>query len=208
MASNPIRGRLNARLLQMIDEAAHQLFGRRKQALFSDLPDQVVEIGPGSGPNFRYYSPGTKVIAVEPNRHLHHMLAAAARRAKVDLSTIDGSAERIPLANASVDAIVCTLVLCTVPNPHAAIMEIRRVLRPGGKLVFLEHVEAPAGTLTRWSQMLLRRAWHWLFEGCDLTRDTESALRGAGFAVFSVDRFVLHTPLNVINCQIAGTAVR
>ncbi len=208
MSVNPVRSRLNARLLRWIDEAAHQFFGARKAALFADLPSEVVEIGPGSGPNFRYYRPGTRVIAVEPNRHLHGMLAASARRASVEVSTIDGTAERIPLRDGGASAVVCTLVLCTVPDQHAAIMEIRRVLRPGGKLIFLEHVAAPDGTIARWTQNLLRRPWHWMFEGCDLTRDTESALRSAGFVSVSVDRYVARTPLTMVNCQISGTALR
>lgn len=208
MSGNPVRGRLNARLLGWIDEAAHRLFGSRKQELFAGLSGQVVEIGAGSGPNFRYYSPDARVIAVEPNRHLHRALRASARRSNIDLSILDGTAERVPLRDACVDAVVCTLVLCTVTDPHAVISEISRVLRPGGTLTFLEHVQAPAGTLARWSQRALRRPWRWLFEGCDLTRDTESALRAAGFSSLSVDRYVARTPLTMVNCQISGIARR
>lgn len=208
MSGNPIRGRANALLLRRLDESTHELFGRRKQVLFKDLPELVVEIGPGSGSNFRYYRPGTSVIAIEPNRHLSAALRASADRYKVNLSIIDATAERLPLPDASVEAVVCTLVLCTVPDQDLALREISRVLRPGGRLVFLEHVRAPARTMSRWLQVVLRRPWRWMFEGCDLTRDTETALRKAGFARVDADRYVTATPLLMINCQICGSAQR
>ncbi|HVB45844.1 MAG TPA: class I SAM-dependent methyltransferase [Streptosporangiaceae bacterium] len=208
MSGTVIRDRLNAHLLRSFDELAHQMFGRRKQALFNDLPDSVVEVGAGSGPNFRYYRPGTTVFAIEPNSHLHQSLRSSAERFHIDLSIIDGAAERLPLPDASTDAVICTLVLCTVPDQAAAIAEILRVLRPGGRLIFLEHVRAPQHTLGRWLQVLLHRPWRWLFEGCDLLRDTEAALRAAGFSCVDIKRHVGRTPAAMVNCQISGSVRR
>ncbi|SDU64405.1 class I SAM-dependent methyltransferase [Jiangella alkaliphila] len=204
--SNPIRGRLNAATLRAVDRYAHLLVGARKRVLFADLPDQVVEIGPGTGANLRYYRPGTRLVAIEPNVHMHGPLRAAARRHVIDLELRAGSAERIALPDACVDAVVSTLVLCTVPDPVAAVEEAWRVLRPGGRLLFLEHVRADGGYGRL--QRLAARPWHWLFEGCDVRRDTERAIRDAGFTSVELQRYSMRSAFLPINPQIAGTAIR
>jgi SAM-dependent methyltransferase len=204
--SNPIRGRLNAATLRTLDQYAHLLVGGRKQALFADLPERVVEIGPGTGANLRYYRPGTQVVAIEPNVHMHAPLRAAARRHGIDLELRAETAERIGLPDASVDAAVSTLVLCTVPDPAAAVAEIRRVLRPGGRLLFLEHVRADGGYGRM--QRLAARPWHWFFEGCDVRRDTERTIRDADFASVDLRRYSMRSAFLPINPQIAGTAIR
>lgn len=203
---NPVRGPLNALVFRALDGYQHLLFGRRKRALFADLPGRVVEIGPGTGANLRYYRPGTTVVAVEPNPHMHASLAAHARRRGVDLAVRARAADDTGLPDAGADAVVCTLVLCTVPDPAAAIAEIRRILRPGGRLVFLEHVHAagPYGVLQR----VVARPWRWFFEGCDVRRDTETALAAAGFADLAVERYRAPSVFLPINPQIAGTATR
>jgi SAM-dependent methyltransferase len=206
--ANPVRGRLNAAIFQALDGYADRVFGHRKAALFADLPDTVVEIGPGTGANLRYYRPGTTVEAVEPNPHMHAGLAAAADRHGVGLRLHDAGAQAMPFPDASVDAVVSTLVLCTVPDLAAAIREIVRVLRPGGRLVFVEHVAAGAHTGHGVAQRALARPWRWLFEGCDVRRDTEAALRCAGFASVTVERYVARSVFVPINPQIAGVAVR
>jgi SAM-dependent methyltransferase len=203
---NPVRGPLNALVFRVTDGYADLVFGRRKRALFADLPRRVVEIGPGTGANLRYYRPGTTVVAVEPNPHMHAPLAATARRRGVDLEVRARGAESTGLADAGADAVVCTLVLCTVPDPAAAIAEIRRVLRPGGRLIFLEHVHATGfyGLVQR----VVARPWKWFFEGCDVRRDTERALTAGGFADVAVERYRAPTVFLPINPQIAGTATR
>jgi SAM-dependent methyltransferase len=204
--SNPIRGRLNAATLRTLDLYAHLLVGGRKHALFAYLPKQVVEIGPGTGANLRYYRPGTRVVAIEPNVHMHGPLRAAARRHHIDLELRAETAEQIGLPDASVDAVVSTLVLCTVPDPVAAVREIRRVLKPGGRLVFIEHVRADGGYGRM--QRLAARPWHWFFEGCDVRRDTERTIRDADFASVDVQRYSMRSAFLPINPQIAGTAIR
>jgi SAM-dependent methyltransferase len=204
--NNPVRGRLNAAVLASARWYDHFLSGERKRALFAGLPDTVVEIGPGTGTNFRYYRPGTTVIAVEPNRHMHGRLKRAARRHGVTLDLRAAGAERTGLADAGADVVVSTLVLCTVPDQAAALAEIARVLRPGGRLVFLEHVRVDGwyGAVQR----AMERPWRWLFEGCDVRRDTADALREAGFAELTVERYRVRSVLLPINPQIAGWAVR
>jgi SAM-dependent methyltransferase len=204
--NNPVRGRLNAAILVSAKAYDRLLFGRRKSSLFASLPDPVVEIGPGTGTNFRYYRPGTTVIAIEPNPHMHGRLRKAAKKHRLRLELRAEGAERTGLADASADVVVSTLVLCTVPDQAAALAEITRVLRPGGRLLFLEHVRSGGwyGAVQRMS----KRPWHWLFEGCDVSRDTAEALDAAGFTEVSVERYRVPSVLLPINPQISGFAVR
>ncbi|MGE3287663.1 MAG: class I SAM-dependent methyltransferase [Pseudonocardia sp.] len=203
---NPLRGRFNAAVLRLADGSAHRLLGARKAGLLAGHPDRLVELGPGTGVNFRYYRPGTTVVAVEPNPHMHDALRAAAARRGVtlDLRAVGGEATGLP--DACVDTVVATLVLCTVPDPAAVLAEARRILAPGGRLVVVEHVAAPAGTALRRFQTALRPGWRWLFEGCDLCRDTAALIRAAGFADVDVQRYRLRSPLLPINEQVSGTA--
>jgi SAM-dependent methyltransferase len=206
--ANPVRGRLNAAVLRALDGYAHLMFGAAKRALFADLPDTVLEIGPGTGANLRYYRPGTRLVAVEPNPHMHAALAAAAHRRGIELELRAEGAEEIGLPDGSVDAAVSTLVLCTVPDPAAAVREVARVLRPGGRLYFVEHVRAADHAGYRAVQRTVARPWRWFFEGCDVLRDTERVLASAGFADLVVDRYRARTLFVPINPQIAGVATR
>ncbi len=206
---NKLRGPLNAAVLRAADAYAHRMIGQRKRELFAALPSTVLEIGPGTGANLRYYRPGTHVIAVEPNRHMHAALQKTARRYGIDLELREEGADAIGLPDASVDGVVSTLVLCTVPDPAAAVAEIRRVLRPGGRFLFLEHVRAGAQhPVLRRVQLGLARPWHWLFEGCDVLRDTESTLTATGWAELDIRRYRAPTVFLPINTQIAGSAIR
>lgn len=186
----------------------HRVYGERKRDLFADLPREVLELGPGAGANLRYYAPGTRVIAVEPNDLMHPRLVRHARDRGVDLELHTRRAEALPLGDASVDAVVCTLVLCSVDDPPRVLSEVRRVLRPGGRFVFIEHVAAPPGSALRHLQRLLRRPWRWCFEGCVLSRDTAAAIRGAGFGEVRLHRFEVAAPLAPFAPHIAGLAVR
>lgn len=205
--SNPVRGRCNAGFLRLVDRYVDHLLGPRKRALFAGLPDRVVELGPGTGANMRYYRPGTRVVAIEPNPHMHPALVVAARRhgIELDLRPVGGAETGLP--DGDVDAVVATLVLCTVPDPVAVLAEVRRILRPGGRLVLLEHVAAPPGSVLDRLQAVLRPGWRWAFEGCDLRRDTGALLAEAGFRSLDVQRYRLRSPFLPVNEQIAGTAV-
>lgn len=184
MRSNPIRGPLNAFGLRALDGVFDRTLGTQKRRLFADLPDEVVELGSGPGTNMRYLTPGTRLTAVEPNPAMHAALRASAEGHGIELTLVSHGAEDIPLGDASTDAVICTLVLCTVPDPSAALSEVHRILRPGGRFVFIEHVAADPRThpsLAR-TQRVLRRPWRWTFEGCELHRDTAALITSAGFS--------------------------
>ena len=206
---HPVRGALNAWLLAALDRYMHAKYGERKRELFAAGPNEViVELGPGAGANLRYFAPGRRIIAIEPNRAMHSRLRRSARRwgAEVDVRT--APAEATGLADASVDLVISSLVLCTVPDPRAALEEARRILKPGGRLVCLEHVRAPSGTREQRLQRLLRRPWRWLFEGCELCRDTGLIIANAGFSQAEITPFRLDTALVPIAFQVQARCVR
>ena len=143
---HPIRGRLNAWFLAFAEDAMHEEYGDRKVSMFGPVPDAVIELGPGSGANFRYYPRGTRVIAVEPNPMMHRRMNAQAQRHGIQIDLRHAGAEGMEVETASADLVVSTLVLCSVRDPQRVVSEVKRVLKPGGRFAFLEHVAAPAGT--------------------------------------------------------------
>jgi SAM-dependent methyltransferase len=206
-AAHPVRGPLNAAFFTAFDGYINWVVRDHKGRIFAALPDQVVEIGPGVGANFGYLAPGSRVIAVEPNPHMHGGLQrrAARRGISVEIRAVTGDA--IDLDDRSVDAVISSLVLCSVARPDRVLSEIRRILRPGGTYAFLEHVAAPDGSLLRRVQHAARRPWAWAFEGCCCERDLAAAITGAGFASVDIDRYLLRSPFIPANAQIAGTAI-
>lgn len=205
---NPVRGRLNAWFFQALDNYIHRLVEEYKTKLFADLPEDVLEIGSGVGANFRYFERRTRVTAIEPNPHMLPGLERQAAIYDVNLNVLQCSAQNIPIAANSVDAVVCSLVLCTVPEPAAAVAEVLRILKPGGRFFFLEHVAAPVGSRRARVQNFVHRSWHYLFEGCHTNRRTEELIRLAGFSDVVVDRFVLRGPFFPVNAQISGIATK
>jgi SAM-dependent methyltransferase len=203
-----LRSRLEAWVLDTTAGQIHARHGARKTEVIGALRGTVVELGPGTGANMRYYTPDVHVIAIEPNPAMHAKLRAAAERhsVSVEIRTLRG--ERIDVDDATADGVVGTLVLCGVDDPAGVVAEVHRVLRPGGTFFFLEHVVAPAGTWTRRAQSAVRRPHRWIFNGCEVDRDTASVLRAAGFETVDVD--VVDTGLAGLHTrhQIIGTATR
>ncbi|WP_427017227.1 class I SAM-dependent methyltransferase [Pseudarthrobacter sp. P1] len=203
-----LRGRANAAGLALLDAAMDALLGTRKRRVFANLPADVVELGPGTGANFRYLAPGTHLAAIEPNPAMHGRLRARAAQHGIELDLHPVAAERIDLPDACADAVLSSLVLCTVTDPAQVLAEVLRVLRPGGRFAFVEHVAAREGTLTRRLQHALRRPWAWCFEGCSCERDLATLIRGAGFGSVELHPYTLRTPVLVFNTQLAGIAVK
>ena len=200
------RGSFNAAIFSMMGPYIEWNVRQQKRRVFAELPQTVVELGPGVGANLRYLHPGSTLVAIEPNLPMHRRLRAAAERRGVRLDLRDSVAERTELPGQSVDSVISSLVLCTVTDPAGVLAEIRRILRPGGTFRFVEHVAARPGTPTRTLQRALRRPWAWTFEGCSCERDLAGLLRAAGFARVDIEPYRLHTPFVPFNTQIAGVA--
>lgn len=179
----------------------------RRAALLPWARGRVVEIGAGTGLNFPHYPETvTEVVATEPEPHMLTRARKAAGEARVPIRLEQASAERLPLEDGSMDTAVSSLVLCSVPDLADALAEIRRVLRPRGRLLFLEHVRGPEGSrLARW-QDRLERPWGWIGAGCHPNRDIVRAIRGAGFAVEELARFDLGGTLVPVRPHVSGVA--
>lgn len=163
--------------------------GTHREELLAGLSGRVVEVGPGNGLTFSRY-PGTveEVVAVEPERRLRALASAAARQVSVPVRVVEGVAEALPLDEASCDAGVVSLVLCSVPDQDRALAELWRVIRPGGVLRFYEHVafRRPGG---RRVQRAVDMVWPRLGGGCHVSRDTAAAIERAGFRIEALRRF-------------------
>lgn len=142
---------------------------------------RVLEIGIGSGLNLALYSPNvSEVVGVDPSSVLLSRAGDAAGQCRAPVTLVEGSAEAMVVDNCSFDTVVTTWSLCTIPNVGQALAEVRRVLRPGGTLLFVEHGRAPEPGVARW-QDRLDPIWSRLAGGCHLNRPMDVLLRGAGF---------------------------
>jgi SAM-dependent methyltransferase len=144
---------------------------------------RVLEIGIGSGLNLPLYGPAVDtVIGLEPSPELLRMARDRAATARVPVELLEASAEAVPLDTASIDTVVMTWTLCTIPDPHSALAELRRVLKPGGALLFVEHGRAPELGVARW-QDRLDPLWRRIAGGCHLNREIDTLIAGSGFRI-------------------------
>ncbi|MGO9727819.1 MAG: class I SAM-dependent methyltransferase [Streptosporangiaceae bacterium] len=206
--ANPARGPFNAAFFTVMGSYLDWLMRSRKKRVFANLPDEIVELGPGVGANFRYLRPGIRVIAVEPNPAMHARLRARAASHEIGLELHDVVGEQLDLPDASTDMVLSSLVLCTVSDPAQVLAEIRRVLRPGGRYAFVEHVGAKDRLVLRRIQRLVRRPWAWVFEGCSCERDLAEVVASAGFASVEVEEYRVHSPVLPFNTHVAGIATK
>ena len=184
-----------------LDAAAYH---RRKRELVGGLRGHVLEIGVGRGANFGLLHPEVRWTGLEPHR------AARARlhRDAVGRTVLPAPAEAIPLEDGSVDAVLATVVLCSVRSPERAVAEVCRVLRPGGRFVFFEHVAAARGSWRRARQQLVAPVSRLVDRGCDPGRETWRALEAAPFRALRVEWFELAPRPVVTGPYIAGYGVR
>ena len=204
-----LRDRISPTLYELTTKGFERGWGgamRRK--LLAGARGRVLEIGAGTGANLAHYPPELdELVVTEPGagmvRRVRERAAAAARAVTV----VQASAEALPFEDASFDTVVSTLVLCSVGDQAQALGEIRRVLKPGGRLIFLEHVRSDDPGRARW-QDRLERPWKAIGDGCCPNRATLAQIEASGFAVGEVERGdIPHTP-PFLRPYVAGTAVR
>ncbi len=167
----------------------------------------VVEVGAGTGTTFQHYGAAVESVhAIEPDSELRTIAETAALKAEATITVSHGTAESLPVATNSCDWVVCSLVLCTVPDQQAALAEFARVLKPGGHLAFYEHVRSNRRAVAK-VQDALAPVWSAIAGGCHPNRDTLAAIESAGFEVDTVDRFGFSPhPVAPAVAHISGTA--
>jgi len=180
----PVRHPLFARFLEWKaarDEERGQ--AELRDELLGGLTGRVLEVGAGTGINFPHYRAGVReLVAVEPEEYLRARAEESAIRPPLDIRVMDGLAGELPFEDASFDAAVVSFVLCSVPDQQRALEDLRRVLKPGGELRFLEHVRGREPRRARW-QDAVDLVWPQMMGGCHANRDTLAAIEGSGFGL-------------------------
>lgn len=164
-----------------------------RERVISAAEGRVLEIGIGSGLNLPFYRRAQDVVGLEPSPRLAEMTRHAAKRYSSRVALIEGSAEAIPLENSSVETVVTTWTLCSIPQVVRALGEMRRVLKPSGQLLFVEHGRAPEENVRKW-QDRLTPLWKWIGGGCHLNRPIRELIEGAGFAIQQIETGYMRGP--------------
>lgn len=205
---HPIFARVYGRLAPAMDRGGLTEY---RKALLEGAGGRVLEVGAGAGSNFAHYPPQvTGVLALEPEPHLRRLARRAAGTASVQVQVQDGVAESLAADDESFDTVVACLMLCSVNDRAAALAEMYRVLRPGGRLHFFEHVRAGTPGLRRVQRALDATLWPTFSGGCHLSADTETAIERAGFGYVHI-RHLTWPPGRVANPSsphILGVALR
>ncbi|MGO8961690.1 MAG: class I SAM-dependent methyltransferase [Streptosporangiaceae bacterium] len=187
-SSHPVFARFYARLSARLEPVV----GPHRDRLLAGLTGSVIEVGAGNGLNFGHYPRSvSSVLAVEPDPYLRALGQQAARQAAVPITITAGSADHLPADNAAFDAVVASLVLCSVPDQAVALGEMYRVLRPAGELRFWEHVSAESTAHRRIQRLADATFWPACFGGCHASRDTVAAITAAGFVITELTRYLL-----------------
>ena len=202
-------GRLFAALYdRMTRDAERAGLAELRAQLLAGAHGAVLELGAGTGSNLEHYPEAvTELVLTEPSEHMARRLrdkvAASPRTAEV----VNAPAERLPFEEGRFDTVAATLMLCTADDPAAALRETARVLRPGGQLLFLEHVRADDPGLARW-QDRLEGVWGYVAAGCHPNRDTLATIEACGFAVGVVERGRVPKAPSLVKPLVSGRATR
>lgn len=199
-----------ARFFDWLSLRMEPAIGEHRRRLAEGLEGRVIEVGPGNGLSFAHYpAEVTEVVAAEPEAVLRAAAEPRAREAPVPVRVVDAVASELPFEDGSFDAGLVSLVLCSVPDQGAALAELRRVIRPGGELRFMEHVRArnPAGVLVQ--RAVDATFWPRAFGGCHTARDTAAAVAAAGFELVETDRWLFpRVPVTPTARHVLGVARR
>lgn len=179
----------------------------QRRSVVSRTEGTVLEVGIGSGLNLPFYDPARveRIIGLDPNDELWRLAADRTRELEIPLDRLPLSGERIPVASDSVDSVLVTYTLCTIPDPLAALREMRRVLRPKGRLYFAEHGEAPDERVRKWQQRL-DPLWKKLAGGCHSGRPILAMLRSAGWNPVEIEEGYVSYP-KFLSYEYWGTAI-
>lgn len=198
------------RVFPAVMEWGTRPFRRSCRQALSNASGRVLEIGVGTGANLGYYTSAvTEVVGIEP---VESMLDRARQRLQTDPPAFrwelqQADARAMPFADAEFDSVVAVLVFCTIPDPELAAAEVFRVLKPGGKLVFFEHVLAQRESVARW-QHRLNPAWRKIACGCEINRDTRALFEKAGFEFTQLREWHHENALSLVAPVMAGIGVK
>ena len=198
--------RFHAWMLSKGNARYERSVARHKQRLLGSLEGDLLEIGPGGGVNLAHFAPTVRWSGVEPNPFMHAYLRKKAHNLGREVDLRLGRAEELEFPSQSFDAVVTTLVLCSVADQARVLEEINRVLRPGGRYVFIEHVVAGEGTFTRRAQRWIRPVWRVIGDGCSPELATWRAIEAAGFQHVEIEHF--RVPFPIVGPHIAGSATK
>jgi SAM-dependent methyltransferase len=176
-----------------------------RRELLSDVRGDVLDLGAGTGANLPFFPRDAQLVAAEPDRAMARRLREHARQLQRTVDVVDANAESLPFANATFDAVVSTLVLCTVDDQERSIAEIKRVLKPGGLLVFLEHVASDDPSRYRW-QRFFEPVYAPIAGGCHITRRTHEAIARAGFHIENIKHESMRKALPLFRPTVRGVA--
>lgn len=179
-----------------------------RHGLLRQVSGEVLEIGAGTGVNIKFYPDNvTRLVLSEPDKHMRKYLKEQVGNYRLNNARVTGgAAEQIESDDESFDYVVATLVCCSVTNLKASLREIRRVLKPGGSLVFLEHVAAADGTSRRRWQNRLNTIWKIFMGNCHLNRETEQAIVTEGFEIIQIERESMRKAPPIVRPTIRGIA--
>jgi ubiquinone/menaquinone biosynthesis C-methylase UbiE len=179
----------------------------RRHEVLGDARGRVIEVGAGTGANLAHYPPAvSEIVLTEPEEPMARRLEAKLRESGPPGRVVRAPGESLPFADDEFDTAVSTLVLCTVSNPTATLAELRRVLRPGGQLLFVEHVRSDDQRLARWQDRALP-LWRRFGHGCHPNRATADSIRAAGFAIEQLEQGQLPKAPPIVRPLILGRAV-
>jgi ubiquinone/menaquinone biosynthesis C-methylase UbiE len=192
----------------MMRASEEACLGQWRAELLRELSGSVLEVGAGTGATLALYPKTvTRLVLCEPDPHMRRKLEAK-RGSAGGMEISDASIQDLAFEESSFDAVVSSLVLCSVQDPQAALAQIRRVLKPGGRLVFLEHVAADGKPNRLKWQRRIEPVWKHLMGNCHLTRRTEAAIEAAGFRIERIQRESMRKALPVCRPSIRGIARR
>ena len=181
-----------------------------RRGILAHARGEVLEIGAGTGASIELYPRSIgRLILTEPDRHMRRRLEqTVAEQGGADIQVRDGSAEQITAEDESLDCVVASLVCCSVADLDATLREIRRVLKPGGRFLFMEHVAADPGTRRRVWQDRINPLWSRINGGCNINRETEAAIAAAGFEIRDIQRESMRKAMPIVRPTIRGFAAR